>query len=99
MNDTKKKSISEVLTNMAISYPIHFFANYLIIPSYATEIFNAGYNFWEFTIINLQLGFWFTVISFIRLYLLRRLYAHYGPEETALTLIKRGIRRIKGVCN
>ena len=95
MKDAKKKSISEVITNMAISYPIHFVANYTIIPAYATEIYNAGYDFESFTIINLQLGLWFTIISFVRLYLLRRLYAHYGPEETALSLVKRGIRRIR----
>jgi len=94
MKDSKKKSISEVVTNMAISYPIHFLANYIIIPAYATDIFNAGYDFWAFTVINLQLGLWFTIVSFVRLYLLRRLYNHYGPHETALTLIRRGIRRI-----
>jgi len=94
MKDSKKKSISEVVTNMAISYPIHFIANYAIIPAYAADIFNAGYDFWAFTVINLQLGLWFTIVSFVRLYLLRRLYNHYGPKENALTLIKRGIRRL-----
>ena len=95
MKDSKKKSISEVITNMGISYPIHFIANYTIIPAYATEIYNAGYDFGAFTVINLQLGLWFTIVSFVRLYLLRRLYAHYGPRETGLSLIKRGIRRIR----
>ena len=95
MNDTKKKSISEVVTNMIISYPIHFVANYTIIPAYATQIYNAGYNFEAFTIINLQLGLWFTLVSFVRLYLLRRLYNHYGPSENALSLIKRGVRRLR----
>jgi len=95
MKDSKKKSISEVMTNMSISYPIHFIANYTIIPAYATDIFNAGYDFWSFTVINLQLGLWFTLVSFVRLYLLRRLYAHYGPHETAFSLIKRGVKRLR----
>ena len=97
MRDTKRKSISEVITNMAISYPIHFVANYTIIPFYATDIYNAGYDFGAFTIINLQLGLWFTIVSFIRLYCLRRLYAHYGPRENALSLITRGVRRLRNV--
>jgi len=81
---------------MAISYPIHFIANYAIIPAYATDIFNAGYDFWAFTVINLQLGLWFTIVSFVRLYLLRRLYNFYGPEENALTLLKRGYYHLRG---
>ena len=95
MKDSKKKSISEVITNMGISYPIHFIANFTIIPAYETEIYNAGYDFGAFTEINLQLGLWFTIVSFVRLYLLRRLYNHYGPRENAYSLLLRGIRRLR----
>ncbi len=98
MKDSKKKSISEVLTNMAISYPIHFIANYIILPYYAPGMYAAAGDFWAFSIINLQLGLWFTIVSFIRLYCFRRLFNHYGPNETILTLLNRLYKRVKCVC-
>ncbi len=95
MKDSKKKSISEVLTNMAISFPIHFISNFVILPAYAPDMAVIGYDFFGFAWINMQLGFYFTLVSFTRQYLFRRLFNHYGPKETTLTLLNRLYRRIK----
>ena len=96
ISDTKKKTVSEVLTNMTISYPIHFLANYIILPFYALAMYEAGHDFWQFTIINLQLGVWFTVVSFIRLFVLRRIFNKMAPNDIGYDrLLRRVWKAIK----
>jgi len=94
MSDSKMKSISEVLTNMAVSLPIHYFANFIILPPYAADITAAAGDFGLQVVVYGHLAVWFSIVSFIRQYLFRRLFDHFGKDETALSLIKRGIRRL-----
>ena len=95
MKDSKKKSTSEVLTNMAISLPIDYLANFAILPQYAEAIHEAGGDIGVQAVVYLHLAIWFSLVSFVRQYLLRRLYNLYGPDETSYSILMRGIRRIR----
>jgi len=82
--DSRWKSTSEVLTNMGISLPIHYLANFLILPPYAESI--QG-DFETQAIVYLHLAFWFSLVSFVRQFALRRLFNHWGPSETGYSVI------------
>lgn len=90
--DARKKSASEVLTNMAISYPIHFISNYFILPFYASDIVAADGDWIAMTVPNLWLGVWFSIISFLRQYGLRRLYERLPKDATTLFIFKKLLR-------
>lgn len=62
---SKKFSLFESITNTAIGYIISFLSQLLIFP-----IFNISVSIKT----NLMIGVWFTVISIIRSYLLRRFF-------------------------
>ena len=89
--DSKLKSISESFANIIIGFPINYCANLLILPFYLDG--------WGTVEESLQsafvIGVWFTIVSIIRTYGLRRLFNHYGKNETLLSLTIRGVRRIK----
>ena len=93
MKDSKKKSISEVLTNMGISLPIHYFANFLVLPPYAADIGSS--DVWVMAGAFGHLAVWFTIISFARQFALRRLYNLAGPNETGYSILMRVFRRIR----
>jgi len=92
--DTKSKSASEVLTNMLISYPIHFFANYFMLPIYAPDIVAAQNDFLALTIPNLWLGVWFSIISFIRQFVLRRYFEKLSENTNIGGILKKIIKHI-----
>ena len=62
---SKKFSLFESITNTAIGYIISFLSQLLIFP-----VFNISVSIKT----NLMIGVWFTVISIIRSYLLRRFF-------------------------
>lgn len=78
--DSRWKSVTEVGFNTAIGFIINFAANYFILPHYGVpanpEIF-------------LVIGIWYTLISIIRAYGLRRFFESMGKNENAYTLILR----------
>ena len=80
---------------MAISLPIHYLANFAILPQYAEAIHEAGGDITVQAVVYLHLAIWFSLVSFVRQYLLRRLYNRFGYDETAYSLLLRGLRRIK----
>jgi hypothetical protein len=86
--DSKAKSFSEVMTNIILSFPVHYFANFLILPPYAEHIMETSGDFAAASILYLQLGFWFTLISIIRQFLLRRLYNRLGYNSTGINIFK-----------
>jgi len=62
---TKTQSLVESITNIFIGYIVALLSQLLIFP-----MFNIYVSFSE----NLAIGFYFTVISLIRSYLVRRFY-------------------------
>jgi hypothetical protein len=63
MSQTKKGSIAEAWTNIAVGFTINYFANLLIFPLFGFHI-SPGSNF--------LMGCIYTVISLVRSYVLRR---------------------------
>ena len=89
--DSKLKSISESFANIIIGFPINYGANLVILP-----FFLDGWNTIEESLATaFYIGFWFTVVSVLRTYGLRRLFNHYGKNENLLSLTIRGVRSIK----
>ena len=65
MSQTRKASAMEACTNIVAGYGVNFLANMWIFPVFG----------WELSIRqNLMLGAFYTIVSFVRSYLLRRLY-------------------------
>ena len=62
---SKKHSLVESICNVAIGYIVALFSQLLIFP-----LFNINIDIKT----NLQIGLWFTVISIIRSYFVRRLF-------------------------
>ena len=90
--DSKLKSISESLTNIIVGFPINYGANLLIIP-----FFLDGWNTIEESLATaFYIGFWFTVVSVVRTYALRRLFNRFGKKENFYTLSIRLGKHIRG---
>lgn len=65
MSQSRKGSLIEALTNIAIGYGINFAANLLILPRFGYHV-TVHDTFW--------IGIWFTGISITRTYVIRRAY-------------------------
>ena len=65
MNQTKLQSMTESITNVAIGYMVALFSQIVIFPLYDINISMSD---------NLMIGAWFTVISIVRSYLIRRYF-------------------------
>ena len=63
MKQSRLGALTESLTNIAIGFSINWAANLTILPLFGFEV-TGGQAFW--------IGVWFTVISLIRSYVLRR---------------------------
>ena len=74
MSQTKAQSAFESMMNIVVGFTINIMANFAIFPVFGWEI-SLGQ--------NLLMGCFFTVISFIRSYCLRRFYnwKHRGVES------------------
>lgn len=65
MSQSRTHSALEAFTNIAVGYGVNFVANLLIFPVFGWEISVAQ---------NLALGVFYTLVSFARSYVLRRIY-------------------------
>lgn len=65
MQQSKKGSLLEALTNLAIGYVVGVLSQFLVFP-----FFGATFTFTE----NLWISVWFSLIALIRSYLIRRLF-------------------------
>lgn len=63
MTQTKRHSLLESITNVAIGYGVALASQLLIFPLYGIHIALSD---------NIAIGLWFTVISIARSYVLRR---------------------------
>lgn len=89
--DSRFKSLTESFTNIAIGFPINFGANLAILPFYATGFGSVNDSLSS----AFQIGIWFTIISIVRSYGLRRLFNKFGEKENFYTLTVRLIKGIK----
>lgn len=65
MSQTRKESAIEAVVNILVGYTVNIMANFAIFPLFG----------WEITLEqNLLMGVFYTVVSFIRSYALRRFY-------------------------
>lgn len=80
MKDSRLKSLSENLLNIAVGFPINYVSNVTILPYYAPQIANDPFWF------SFEIGIWFTIISVARQYGSRRLFNHFGENENLYTL-------------
>jgi len=65
---TRSQSATEAVMNILIGYTINFIANFTLFPLFG----------WEISIQqNLIIGVIYTIISFVRSYMLRRFYNWY----------------------
>ena len=94
-SDTKKKTVVEVLFNITISFPIHYFANFLILPFYGDQIQNLGYDLGASALLYLEIGVWFTLVSLVRQFGIRRLFNRFGFNETGFYLLLQQIKRLR----
>lgn len=69
MTQTRKGSVAESITNIAIGIAIGFLSNIIVLPAFGYEV-----TFGDATAISLV----FTVISFVRSYVIRRIYNKYN---------------------
>jgi len=67
MSQTKKHSLIESFTNVAIGYGVALASQLLIFPLYGIHIPLSD---------NIAIGAWFTIISIVRSYVLRRWFNH-----------------------
>ncbi len=63
MSQTRKQSLLEAITGVFIGYLVSLLAQMLILPLYGVYVSFSD---------NLFIGLWFTVISVIRSYVVRR---------------------------
>ena len=74
LGQTKKHSAYESITNIFIGYTVNILANFMIFPIFG----------WHITLEqNLIIGVFYTVVSFFRSFLIRRVYnrIHYDVNE------------------
>ena len=69
---TKKQSLIESITNVIIGYIVAVISNIAILP-----LFGVNLTFGD----SLLIGVWFTVISLIRGYCVRRYFNHRGMKK------------------
>ena len=84
--DSRWKSFTEITFNTIIGFVINYFANFWILPHYGVppnpQIF-------------LEIGIWFTLISVIRGYGIRRFFERMGVGENFYTLTMRLVKKLR----
>lgn len=66
MSQSVKGSLVETITNIVVGFAFNWTCNMLILPHYDCRHITG--------LMALELGIWFTMVSFVRLFLLRRLF-------------------------
>lgn len=65
MSQSRKHSALEAIANIIVGFGVAMLAQYIIFPRYNIHV-NAPTHF--------AIGFWFTLVSFIRSYAIRRIF-------------------------
>lgn len=99
MTDSRLKSFTETMANIAVGYPINHLANVVILlpfaPHLAEVTLKHGALSVETQMSIVAMGMLFTVVSVVRSYLLRRFFERFGEKENAYTLMLRVWNKIK----
>lgn len=72
MSQSKKASLAETLTNVAVGYGVSLASQVTIFPMFGIHIPLHD---------NIAIGLWFTAVSIVRSYVLRRAYNHFGGRR------------------
>ena len=88
MLDSKKKSASEALVNSLGGYPIGYGVGIIILPLSTGWIQEDPY------MANFAITGAFAVTSFVRSYLLRRVFEKYGIDDNFIRLGKKSIQKL-----
>lgn len=100
MTDSRLKSVSEVIVNLAVGYPLAHLTNLVILVPAAPHIQEGamhGLFSLELNTAILLIGVFYTVISVVRQYLFRRLFERFGEHESFYTLLIRLVNYLKRV--
>jgi len=65
MPQSRTASLTEAVLNVALGFCVSVLANWIILPHYGVNSHLST---------SIEIGIWFTIISFLRSYLLRRLF-------------------------
>jgi len=87
-NDTRKKSLSEAFINSFGAYPIGYGIGILILP------LSVGWIHEDPLMANVFITLTYATVSFIRVYVLRRVFSRLGYDDN---FIKLGIKLFKKV--
>ncbi len=93
MTDTRKKSLSEAFVNSFGAYPIGYGIGIIILP------ISVGWIHTDPLLANVFITLTYASVSFIRVYVLRRVFTRLGYDDNfirlAIKLCKRGASIIK----
>jgi len=93
MEDSRKKSLSEAFVNSFGSYPIGYGIGILVLP------LSLGWLNEDPFMANIFITLTYAIVSFVRVYFLRRLFLKLGVDDNfiklAIKLCQRGISIIK----
>ena len=80
MTDTRKKSLSEAFVNSFGAYPIGYGIGILVLP------LSLGWLDEDPLIANIFITLTYAIVSFIRVYFLRRLFTRLGVDDNFIKL-------------
>ena len=93
MTDTRKKSLSEAFVNSFGAYPIGYGIGILVLP------LSLGWLNEDPFMANIFITLTYAIVSFVRVYFLRRLFTRLGVDDNfiklAIKLCQRGASIIK----
>jgi len=90
MADTRKKSLSEACVNSFGSYPIGYGIGILVLP------LSLGWLNEDPFVANIFITLTYAIVSFVRVYFLRRLFTRLGVDDN---FIKLGIKLCQRVAS
>lgn len=71
MSQSKKQSLAETCINVAIGYVVALLSQLAVFPMFGIDVPLSS---------NLAIGAWFTVISIVRGYVVRRAFNRWGAR-------------------
>ena len=89
--DSKKKSVSEALVNSFGGYPVGYALGIVILPLSTGWIESDPY------VANIAITAVYATVSFVRSYVLRRMFERFGIEDNFIKLAQKGIAKIREI--
>jgi hypothetical protein len=89
--DSKKKSASEALVNSFGGYPVGYALGIVILPLSTGWIESDPY------VANIAITAVYATVSFVRSYVLRRMFERFGIEDNFIKLAQKGIGKIREI--